>query len=544
MAHHTKLTWQPGSNGRKGRWSKKYRLRVFRAPGGGGPNDREAYRDAVEAFAVWRAKVDSELAEPLLNSYAKLITEWESVLEWSRTHDEQQMVGVAEVKLKRLRQRSSSTAPPQISNGDSLAGYFTVEGRFPGAKAAMEKAAELAEIQVASEPVSPVAGVQQLGATVADTMIRPADYPSLLRDPFEIDRRVWQDRIQRDAPPVNVDDTISAHVDAFMRGKRQEADSGTITFGRVHRLESYLRAFSDHVGGSKPAEWITSTRLLDYRSSLLTEITAKRMAASTAKERLSSIVMFVRWLYETESLPSLPRILDRRGGQLAIDVPAPESIVIFSSEEIATLIVKATERTRLYLLLTLNTGMTQQDISDLTWSEFEPTSGRITRQRSKTRGRHKVPRVSYLLWPETLTLLNKFATTEHEGRVLVNSNGSPIVSESMDGNGKLKKSDAVRNAFKRLAEKCELSKSFKNLKKTSASLLNDQGEYHGIVGHFLGHSPGTMAEKHYAAPPQELFDKGVAWLGDYYRGKGCFKLESDVAENEVAENVECDGDEE
>jgi hypothetical protein len=36
------------------------------------------------------------------------------------------------------------------------------------------------------------------------------------------------------------------------------------------------------------------------------------------------------------------------------------------------------------------------------------------------------------------------------------------------------------------------------------------------VSHFLGHSPRTMKDRHYAAPATELFDKAVLWLGKQY----------------------------
>jgi hypothetical protein len=30
---------------------------------------------------------------------------------------------------------------------------------------------------------------------------------------------------------------------------------------------------------------------------------------------------------------------------------------------------------------------------------------------------------------------------------------------------------------------------------------------------YLGHTPASVKDKHYAAPPQELFDEAVGWLG-------------------------------
>jgi len=46
----------------------------------------------------------------------------------------------------------------------------------------------------------------------------------------------------------------------------------------------------------------------------------------------------------------------------------------------------------------------------------------------------------------------------------------------------------------------------------SATLLETHEVYGRYVHHFLGHSPKSIADKHYAAPSQELFDKALDWL--------------------------------
>ena len=53
--------------------------------------------------------------------------------------------------------------------------------------------------------------------------------------------------------------------------------------------------------------------------------------------------------------------------------------------------------------------------------------------------------------------------------------------------------------------------AFKMLKKTSASLLADS-PYEAVVQLFLGHSPGTVAARHYAKPAQAMLDEALPWL--------------------------------
>jgi hypothetical protein len=59
----------------------------------------------------------------------------------------------------------------------------------------------------------------------------------------------------------------------------------------------------------------------------------------------------------------------------------------------------------------------------------------------------------------------------------------------------------------------DLARSFKHFRKTSATLLNSHRLYRGLVQHFLGQTPDSIAKRHYAAEDQQLFDEAVDWLG-------------------------------
>jgi hypothetical protein len=53
----------------------------------------------------------------------------------------------------------------------------------------------------------------------------------------------------------------------------------------------------------------------------------------------------------------------------------------------------------------------------------------------------------------------------------------------------------------------------KLLRKTAASLLDSHPEFGRYSQLFLGHSPRTIADRHYIKPSQERFDAAVLWLG-------------------------------
>ena len=119
------------------------------------------------------------------------------------------------------------------------------------------------------------------------------------------------------------------------------------------------------------------------------------------------------------------------------------------------------------------------------------------------------------MWRETFALLKKHSSPDHPELALTNRGGAPLRTESVK-DGKYEKSDNVRSAFSRLARKLKITKSFKVVRKTAASKLATHDTYKSYVPLFLGHSPHTIADKHYAALSQELFDKAVLWLGKQF----------------------------
>ena len=49
MPRKLKLTWQPGSGNRPGRWKKKYKGQSYYFPTGKGKSDSDAYQAALAA---------------------------------------------------------------------------------------------------------------------------------------------------------------------------------------------------------------------------------------------------------------------------------------------------------------------------------------------------------------------------------------------------------------------------------------------------------------------------------------------------------------
>jgi integrase len=329
------------------------------------------------------------------------------------------------------------------------------------------------------------------------------------------ERRIWFERLdalkahEQWTGTTDHAKTIDANLDQFLATKKQQANSKQIAYGWYDVLSHHLEHFRKFAG-AVGVENLNANLLANYHSHLLTEIQAGKITSTYAKGLLGSVKSFVRHLWEREVLESLPRNLNK----LQIDADAP-SINTLTPTEIRTLQDKATEKTRLYILLMLNTGMTGKDISDLDAKEVDWRAGRIIRKRSKTKREKSVPVVNYKLWPETFRLLKKYGNRKGE-HVLLNSRGLPLRRWEEAPNGKTRNANGVLKAWQRLIDATGVRKPLKLLRKTSATALASHATYGQFAFLFLGHAPQTTAEKHYVRVPQDLFDEAITWLGQHF----------------------------
>jgi integrase len=229
------------------------------------------------------------------------------------------------------------------------------------------------------------------------------------------------------------------------------------------------------------------------------------------KKQLRIARTFVSWLAEKGLNPAPLNLHSRRhrfggGARPVLTIPL---------EEVRTLISVASGQLKLHLLLMLNCGMTQVDISDLHPGEVDWEQGRIRRKRSKTANHDHVPTVEYCLWPSTWGLLQQFGLRGGD-RALLTESGKPWLRDTLNGNGTRSKVDAIKSNYARLQARTGLAYPLKLFRKTSATILESQEHFGRYVGYFLGHAPRSLAERHYAAPSPELFDKVIKWLGAQY----------------------------
>lgn len=504
MPRNFKLTWQPDRDGRTGRWRKKYKGQRYYFPGGAGKYDREAYEAALDAWDNLKVKIDRDAPRKHQEDYELAIDRWEQVLAWCSRHGEPQLAETAFQKLGALRKMLAEPVLEPLPASETFEATFAVPTIDLGAILGNGPTpAEIAQFKLAV-PIDLSPGALARHAEAIDG------------SPKRIAQEVWHDRLEvEQRKAASQDESLHGHIQKYIKQKEGQADAGEVSVGRVYALKLHLGHFEDWLGKDTAVRDIDGEILADYHAHLLARMASKEWSRTTANHYMTTVKSFVRWLWQIEAIAALPRLLDGRSQFLKISKP-PGKVVVFTKEEIKTLLAAASERTQLYILLMLNCGMTQKDVSDLLVSEVDWDEGRVIRKRSKTADEENVPVVNYKLWPEALRLLRQERAAESEDRVLLNANGSPLWSEEITDDDKYQKADNVKSAFGRLQEKTKITKPLKSFKKTSATLLRDNEKYSGLAGLFLGHAPQGMADRHYVQVPQGLLDQAIEWLGKEY----------------------------
>ena len=320
-----------------------------------------------------------------------------------------------------------------------------------------------------------------------------------------IDESVWEERLST-SPPDRSSGTpqnrsVQHQVSLWLSDLKVRVDAKQFGHGEYRGQTSYIRHFVSFLGEHTLIDSIKEESWAAYHLDLLSRIGNGKCSPVYAKKLHRSARTFVEYLVSLKKIDKPENLHDKT---MKFSLPKQE-IEIFSGSEITRLLTESRDTIRLMVLLALNCGMTQIDISDLSHDEVDWEGGRLKRKRSKTSDHANVPMVEYPLWPETLALLNKLRSSDPT-RVLVTKSGRPWVCRTTTNN------DMVRIEFTKL----QPTLSFKHLRKTAATVMGSHPEYRAYAQFFLGHAPTSVADSHYVRPSQERFDGAVRWLRDQF----------------------------
>jgi integrase len=436
---------------------------------GSGRSDTAAYKAACLAADAKRLELAGQESDATRAAYADAIAVWQGVAEHAKANPEDSDYGawqqIAAGSIDHLKARLALPNVPPIHSVLTLDGFLHASPKVTG----------------------------------------------------DVEYAKWSERLRKQAPAVVIaDDQVGTWVQRFLSGKEAECKAGQISASWMRNLRWGVREFETWIKADTSVKSIDNAKVTDYRNRIL----ATDAKPNTKARLLNVMKQFIGHLHDMEVIDK-PRIMDK----LRIATPQKENET-YTDTEVRMLLIGAEGRVRLYVLLGLNCGFYQSDISDLLRFQVDLKAGTITRQRSKQKADENPPKVTWKLWPATVTLLRQELATEGD-RALVRDDGGDLLQVG-DVNGR---TDAVDNAFRNLLRQVGMAErykpegkkktverrrgSFSWLRDKSASLLRDS-QYHDVVDLFLGHAAAKVSDIHYAQTPIGRLSKGLSWLAKQY----------------------------
>jgi len=303
------------------------------------------------------------------------------------------------------------------------------------------------------------------------------------------------------------DRTLRHHVGMWLMNLRASVNVGNMDPTRYASYRRHIEIFADWIGEGADVSALTAAKLEQWWAVLGQRITEKRYSPAYAKTNLMTVKQFIGRLVELEVIPPVSNLRSKR---LAFHA-SPKKIETFTYDEMRQVFRQSSDVAKLYWLLMLNCGMTQNDISELEPGEVDWKAGTITRKRSKRKEQENAQTVRYVLWPETFALLKKFGNRKGE-RVLLTEDGTALVRYWLDDTGD-HRSDAINGVWTRLMERLPMErKAMKDFRKTSATALEKHDRFSRFKDYFLAHAGKTLAERHYAGGDDDGLAAAVSWL--------------------------------
>ena len=312
-----------------------------------------------------------------------------------------------------------------------------------------------------------------------------------------------------------------------------EASNGEdLSFSRVLNLKNRLKHFTEYFGDRKLTT-ISASDLTKWSQVAAKRVSSGEIAPATLRQDYNCVKQLFRYAYKEEYINSLPRNLDDLGKQTRTQKKkqaVAKRHLFFTKKEVQLLWNACSkdaldskwrdrgdteqELLQLCIALALNTGMTQQDMSDLVVADvkIKKRPPRIIRLRSKT-GIES----NHLLWVKVRDALKpRLRDKKPMDRVLQRKDGKPLVVISVDDRGKPTgaRSDIIGAAFTRLVKRVlgkEDPRRFRELRRTGAEMCRNRMP--GTEDLYLSHAEGKMSKQYTTrAGDQKIFDTMVTYL--------------------------------
>lgn len=306
---------------------------------------------------------------------------------------------------------------------------------------------------------------------------------------------------------ITVADLANRYLQA-LADKHAAGEFGAVTFGDY---DAVVRAFVAAVGGHHHVADLRPPQVAAYRKRL-----AARLAPSTLTRHVAVLRAMFRWAGPDgeELIDRLPRGFSRTMHRPPVkamrrhrrEAEKKHGKKLFTAADVRTILTHAPPVVRAWVLLGLNCGFGNTDVSRLEESDIDWQRGAIDTVRRKNEVRRLAP-----LWPETAAALAEAraqrpaaAAKSDAGRVFLSADGRPLVRETVaadaDGIKGVEKADDVGEVFWRFLRKIGLKKrgervghNFYSLRRTFRTLA-DPAKDDRACAVVMAHSVGDIAE--------------------------------------------------
>lgn len=282
----------------------------------------------------------------------------------------------------------------------------------------------------------------------------------------------------------------------YLALKREDGQRGA---GRFDNLQRSITRFVEEIGPSSTVNAITEEKYRRFCHALL----KAELSGAYKRDTISDVRGFLRFLWEERLIPELRNLLSIKARVVDSEVQH------FTADELRAMLTTATGPLRLFVWLFTNCGMRQRDVATITPAMFDGKY--ITRKRSKTQDHANAPKVSHVLWPETLALVNEHRSQGGE-LLFLQPNGKPWVTDAeLNENGRRCRDDNFAELWKEFTAVHPQRLPAKYIRGSAANLITGNNQF-SLQLKFLANVPTGVAHKFYVDPPQKDLDRAVMQL--------------------------------
>jgi len=338
---------------------------------------------------------------------------------------------------------------------------------------------------------------------------RPVVFESVRR---ELDQAgTWNERFRVGSRPTRR--KLTDYVKSFLETKLAQVKGGVRKPKTYGALVERFKAFQQFVGTST-LDALDEEMVRRYYNHL---IGLAGISGVRKRNLFNTFRALVRWLYSEGYLDKMPRNLTAQWDFVEhLKDGHRQSLAdkLYTKDDVKSMLANLGPRGRACVLLGLNCGFTEVDISVLRKSEVRLAEKRLIYSRTKTVRVKNAPVVNYRLWNITVEAL-RAVESQSKDLWFTTREGQPLKTSKVVEDRYVEWSLVAQRWKDWQKLKKVPRKPFKMLRKTGATTIGDS-QYRPWVELYLADVPTSIAGKHYDIKSGKIIpelDKAIVYLG-------------------------------